>query len=124
MKMLGNNVLVEPIQYETIGSIVLPEQLKMSQSLGHPTVWWVLAVGPGRLTKKGVRVPIECEPGDRVICYSYTEGPKPFDDRRLVVNADTILLVLPKMVDPAHASPDISPTENHETPTAHWLSQW
>jgi co-chaperonin GroES (HSP10) len=106
MKMIANNVLVEPIEYTQIGSIVLPDQLKMSQELGHPRVFWVIAVGPGRLTRKGVRVPIECEPGDRVICHSYTEGPKPFDDRRMVVNADTIIIVLPqdKTISPPPSS--------------------
>jgi len=48
---------------QTSGGIIKPEG-----AIEDINIWGtVLAVGPGRLTKKGVRIPIDAKVGDRVL---------------------------------------------------------
>lgn len=96
LTLTSNHLLVEPVARERIGSIHLPDQLKDDDNIGGPKEYWVHLVGPGRVTRKGVRIPIEAQPGDRVICQSYTDGPKPFDGRAFVITEDQILMVIPR----------------------------
>ena len=91
----SNHVLVARIVSEKIGSIYLTARLQDDNNVGGYKVYRVLAVGPGRLTRKGVRVPVECEPGDRVICHSYTSGAVPLEGGRHLITDDQILAVLP-----------------------------
>lgn len=95
MKPMANNLIVSHIPMEYHGSIVMPESMKDALNTGGVKCFRVHAVGPGRLTRKGVRVPIECEPGDRVLCHSYTTGPTPLDNDRMVISAEMILAVIP-----------------------------
>ena len=47
----------------------------MDYQLSQPRIFEVLAVGPGRKTKKGVPVPIEVYAGDRVLVSTDYDGP-------------------------------------------------
>lgn len=93
MKLLGNNVLVEPFKRVQYGTIILPEGVDTT-NIGDTKVWRVKRVGPGRRTKKGHIVPIECQPGDLAITHSYTEGAVE-TDLGLVINANIIIAVVP-----------------------------
>jgi chaperonin GroES len=75
------------------GAIHIPAAYK-----DEPREFLVLAVGPGKLTPRGGRVPLEVGIGDRVICQSYTTGPFPMDDGlpRKLITDDQILAVIPK----------------------------
>jgi len=90
-----NHILAERVLTEKIGSIHVPLSLQDDANVGGPKVYRVLAVGPGRVTRKGVRVPVECGPGDRLICHSYTSGEVPLEDGRVLLGEDDILAVLP-----------------------------
>lgn len=98
LRLLNDNLIVRPIPRERIGLIELPAWSSDDNNVGGVKVYWVMAVGPGRKTKKGVRVPIECEYGDRVYVHSYTKGAQhcglPHGD--VVISADQILMVIPK----------------------------
>lgn len=98
IQLLGDRLIIRPIPQAKLGLIELPESLKDDNNVGGPKVYWVMATGPGRRTKKGVLVPVECEYGDRVICHSYTKGVEhvglPHGD--VIIASDQILLVLPK----------------------------
>lgn len=96
MRMTGTHVLVEPELSKQTGMIHLTKSLQFSMNLGKPRVWRVLAVGPGRVTRKGTLIPVECEPGDRVITHSYTEGPVDLEDGKCVITSDQIIAVLPQ----------------------------
>jgi chaperonin GroES len=65
---LGDRVVVRPIEREemTRSGIVLPETAKEKPQEGE-----VIAVGPGRLTEDGKRVPMEVAVGDRVLFAKY-----------------------------------------------------
>ncbi len=92
IKPLGNRVVIEPAKEEaaTSSGIVLPET-----SEKRPVKGTVIAVGPGKLTEKGERLPMSVKEGDKVIFseYSTTEF-KEGDKKYLVVQEDDILGIL------------------------------
>lgn len=92
---LADNILAEPIVEErSRGGIIFPESYT-SEFDSSAKLYLVIAVGSGRLTRKGVRVPIECAPGDRVLCHSYEDGPRPLPNGQKIIPANQIILVLP-----------------------------
>jgi len=65
LKPLSNHLFIEPVEEEktTKSGIVLPETAeKKKQSEGV-----VVAVGPGKMTEKGERIPMSIKAGDRVL---------------------------------------------------------
>ena len=92
-KPLGNRIVVQPIETEeqvSAGGIFIPDTAKEKPQEGT-----IVAVGPGRMTDEGKRIPMEVEVGDRVV-YSkyagteYKEGANEY----LVVREDDILFKL------------------------------
>ena len=68
LKPLGDRIVVKVVEEleRTKGGIVLPDTAKEKPQKGT-----VLAVGDGRLTKDGNRVPFQVAKGDKVIFSSY-----------------------------------------------------
>ncbi len=100
MKLLGNHILVERVKHasKTAGGIHLPPILMDDHNTGGPKEFLVLDVGPGRRNRKGVLNCVECSPGDRVICHSYTTGAIELEGGRKVITDDMIIAVLPSNV--------------------------
>ena len=89
-KPLGNRVVVEPIEGDeqmSAGGIYIPDTAKEKPQEGK-----VVAVGPGRMTDDGKRVPLEIQVGDLVVYSKYggTEY-KEGDTDYLVLREDDIL---------------------------------
>ena len=89
-KPLGNRVVIEPQDNDeqvSSGGIYIPDTAKEKPQEGL-----VVAVGPGRLSDDGNRVPMDVEVGDTVVYskYSGTEY-KEGDTEYLVVREDDIL---------------------------------
>ena len=89
-KPLGNRVVVEPDDEQeqvSSGGIYLPDTAKEKPQQGT-----VVAVGPGKLSDDGNRVPMEVEVGDTIVYskYSGTEY-KEGEIEYLVVREDDIL---------------------------------
>ena len=86
---LGERVVVLPIEQEaqTKGGIFLPDTAKEKPQEGK-----VVAVGPGRVSDDGSRIPMELAKGDRVI-YSKFAGTeyKEGDDEYLILRESDIL---------------------------------
>ena len=86
---LGERVVVLPIEQEaqTKGGIFLPDTAKEKPQEGE-----VVAVGPGRVSDDGSRIPMELAKGDRVI-YSKFAGTeyKEGDDEYLILRESDIL---------------------------------
>lgn len=89
--MTGNLVALLPIPPDavTAGGIHRVDSNQPQQ------IWRVLHVGPGRLTKKGVRIPIEFKPGDRVVSPEilvsrdcYTDGVKICDASEIIAKVE------------------------------------
>ncbi len=89
---LGERVIVMPIEQETQtkGGIFLPDTAKEKPQEGE-----VVAVGPGRVSDDGSRIPMELAKGDRVI-YSKFAGTeyKEGDDEYLILRESDILAKL------------------------------
>lgn len=73
---LGERLIVRPLEEEqtTSSGIILPDTAKEKPQEGE-----VVAVGPGRVTDDGARVPMEVQTGD-VIIYSKYAGTEYKDD--------------------------------------------
>ena len=89
-KPLGNRVVVEPIEGDesvSSGGIFIPDTAKEKPQEGK-----VVAVGPGKMTDEGKRVPMEIEVGD-VVIYSKYGGTeyKEGDIEYLVLREDDVL---------------------------------
>ena len=89
---LNDHVIVERLQAQstTKGGIVLPDTAKEKPKEGL-----VIAVGEGRLTEDGQRIPVQVKPKDRIIFSSYagTEVKYGGEDY-LIVREDEILAVV------------------------------
>jgi chaperonin GroES len=89
-KPLGDRVVIEPTDEEeqvSSGGIYIPDTAKEKPQTGT-----VVAVGPGKLTDEGNRLPVDVAVGDMVVYskYSGTEY-KDGDTEYLVVRQDDIL---------------------------------
>ena len=89
-KPVGNRVVVEPQESDeqmSAGGIYIPDTAKEKPQEGT-----VVAVGPGKLTDDGKRVPMEVSVGDTVVYSKYggTEY-KEGDTEYLVLREDDIL---------------------------------
>jgi len=86
---LGERVVIKPTEQEsqTKGGIYLPDTAKEKPQEGE-----VVAVGPGRTSDDGKRIPMELSKGDRVI-YSKFAGTeyKEGDDEYLILRESDIL---------------------------------
>lgn len=89
-KPLGNRVVVQPSDAEeqmSAGGIYIPDTAKEKPQEGK-----VVAVGPGRLTDDGSRVPMELAVGDTVVYSKYAGTEyKEGEDEYLVLREDDIL---------------------------------
>lgn len=89
-KPLGNRVVVEPSEGEeqvSAGGIYIPDTAKEKPQEGT-----IIAVGPGRMTDDGNRVPMELEVGDTVVYSKYAGTEyKQGDIEYLILREDDIL---------------------------------
>lgn len=71
LRPMDDRILVEPVEEEAATSfgLVLPD----TASREKPQKGRVVAVGPGKLTEEGKRVPMSVKPGDTVLYTKY--GP-------------------------------------------------
>lgn len=97
MKPTSNRLLVEWLPVEKVGSIHLPyADYHNSDSV---KMFKVVAAGPGRISRKGVLIPNEVQPGDNVILDARVSGrPEEIGNGRfLVKNPDeAVIAVVPK----------------------------
>ena len=92
LKPLGDRLIVKAVEEDdtTASGIVLPDTAKEKPKEGL-----VIAVGEGRLTEDGQRIPVQVKPKDRIIFSSYagTEVKYGGEDY-LIVREDEILAVV------------------------------
>ncbi len=92
IKPLADRVVVQRIEEEEEkkGGIIIPETAKERPQKGK-----VIAVGPGRLSDKGERMPMEVKEGDIVLFSKYAGTEvKVGDEEYLVMREDEILAIL------------------------------
>lgn len=91
LKPLGNRVVIKPLEEDeqvSAGGIYIPDTAKEKPQDGE-----VVAVGPGKLTDDGNRVPLEVKVGDTVVYSKYAGTEyRQGDVEYLVLREDDILL--------------------------------
>ncbi len=89
LQPLADRLVVKPIEREEVtkGGIVLPDTAKEKPQEGE-----VMAVGPGRLTDDGKRIPMDIKVGDRVIYAKYGGTEIKVDDEELVILRESDIL--------------------------------
>jgi len=91
VKPLGSRVLIKPIEEEdkTKGGIYIPDTAKDKPQKGE-----VVAVGPGRKTKEGDRVPMDVEEGQQVIYGKYSGNDFSFEGTKYLVMKESDILAV------------------------------
>jgi len=89
LQPLGDRIVVKPMPREEVtkGGIVLPDTAKEKPQEGQ-----VLAVGPGKMTEDGKRIPLDVKVGDTVIYAKYggTEIKEDNDDLIILRESDIL----------------------------------
>ncbi len=93
LKPLADRVVVEPIERETVskGGIVLPDTAKEKPQEGK-----VVAVGEGRLSDDGKRLPMDVKVGDIVIYAKYGGTEIKINDKELIILRESDILATKK----------------------------
>ena len=92
IRPLGDRVLVKRVseQEKTKGGIVLPDTAKEKPQKGE-----IIAVGEGKLTEDGKRIPMSVKKGDKVIFAKYAGTEIEIEDEEyLLMSESDILAVL------------------------------
>jgi len=89
LKPLADRVVVRPIEREKMskGGIVLPDTAKEKPQEGE-----VVAVGGGRLSEDGKRLPMDVKVGDIVIYAKYGGTEIKIDDEELMILRESDIL--------------------------------
>ena len=90
---LSNHVFIEPIDEDKVtkSGIVLPDTAEKEK----PIKGKVLAVGPGKASEKGERIPMSVKVGDVVLFKKYGPDEIEIDGKKyLVGDEDDILAVI------------------------------
>jgi len=92
MRPLHDRVLLRRIEEEEArnGSIIIPDSAKEKPQEGQ-----VIAVGQGRLTDEGKKIPLDVKAGDRVLFGKYSGNEVKVDgEELLIMKEEDILAVL------------------------------
>ena len=89
LQPLADRVLVKPMEKEekTKSGIYLPDTAKEKPQEGE-----IMAVGPGKMTDEGKRIPMDLKVGDRVIYAKYGGTEIKVDDEELMILRESDIL--------------------------------
>ena len=89
LEPMGDRLVVKPMQSEekTKSGIYLPDTAKEKPQEGK-----VIAVGPGRMTDDGKRIPMDLKVGDRVIYSKYGGSEIKIDDIDMIILRESDIL--------------------------------
>ena len=88
---LGDRVVVKPVQRDEVtkSGIVLPDTAKEKPQRGE-----VIAVGRGRLTDSGDRLPMDVSKGDEVLFAKYAGTEFKIDDEEFLILSEKDILAI------------------------------
>jgi|SRR5687768_6365344 chaperonin GroES len=91
VRPLNDKVLIERSKAEdkTKGGIILPEGSKEKPKEGK-----IVAVGQGRLSEKGERLPFQVKKGDRVLFKSYAGTDVKLDGKDYILMSEEEILAV------------------------------
>lgn len=90
---LGDRVVIKQLEQEEVsrGGLVLPDTAREKPQEGE-----VIAIGPGRITDEGKRLPMELKVGDRILYARYAgtevKGDGDDDDEEFLVLRESDIL--------------------------------
>ena len=89
LKPLGDRLVVKPIEQEEVsrGGILLPDTAKEKPQEGE-----VLAVGPGRLSDEGNRLPMDVKVGIIVVYAKYGGTEIKIEEEELMILRESDIL--------------------------------
>jgi len=92
LQPLGDRIVAKPVEAESASpaGILLPDQAKEKTQVAQ-----VVAVGPGRMTDAGTRLPMTVKVGDKIVHSEY--GPNRFKqgaDELLILREEDVLAVV------------------------------
>jgi chaperonin GroES len=88
---LGDRVVVKPLQRDEVtkSGIVLPDTAKEKPQRGE-----VVAVGRGRLTDSGERLPMDVTAGDQVLFAKYAGTEFKLDEQEFLILSEKDILAI------------------------------
>ena len=91
---LGGNILVEAISDEakTASGIVLPDTVDKEK----PQRGKVIAIGTGKVTAEGKKVPFNVKVGDIIIYKKYSPDEVKIDDKEYLIMSEEEILAIVK----------------------------
>lgn len=92
IRPLFDNILIETLEKETrtASGIVIPDTAKEKPQEGK-----VIAVGPGKVDDKGVRLPMDVKVGDRVLYKKWGGNEVKLEGKEyLIVKMDDLMAVI------------------------------
>ena len=94
IRPLQDRVIVKRVEEEekTKGGIIIPDTAKEKPQEGQ-----IIAVGPGKVTDDGKKIPMEVKTGDRVLFGKYSGSEIKMDgEEHLIMREDDILGIIEK----------------------------
>ena len=90
---MADRVVVEPLEEteEMRGGLYIPDTAKEKPQQGT-----VMAVGPGRVSEEGERIPMEVSEGDRVLYGKYSGTEVTVDGHELLIIKESDVLAILK----------------------------
>jgi chaperonin GroES len=91
LRPLGDRVVVRPAAREetTRSGIVLPDTSKEKPQRGA-----IIAVGPGRVSDEGKKIPLEVKAGDTVLFAKYAGTEFRLDEEELLILRESDILAV------------------------------
>ena len=89
LQPMGDRLVVKPTQQEekTKSGIYIPDTAKEKPQEGK-----VIAVGPGKMTDEGKRIPMDVEVGDIIIYAKYGGSEIKLDEEELIIVRESDIL--------------------------------
>jgi chaperonin GroES len=89
LQPMGDRLVVKPTQSEekTKSGIYIPDTAKEKPQEGK-----VVAVGPGKMTDEGKRIPMDVKVGDIIIYAKYGGSEIKIDDEELIIMRESDIL--------------------------------
>ncbi|HYB42933.1 MAG TPA: co-chaperone GroES [Candidatus Methylomirabilis sp.] len=92
IRPLHDRILVERLEEKEVkkGGIIIPDTAKEKPQEGK-----VLAVGQGKVTKEGKKIPLDVKPGDRILFSKYSGSEVKVDDEEhLIMREEDVLAII------------------------------
>ncbi len=91
LRPMGDRVVIRPAAREetTRSGIVLPDTSKEKPQRGE-----IIAVGPGRVSDEGKKIPVEVKVGDTVLFARYAGTEFKLEDEELLILRESDILAI------------------------------